>query len=86
MKVVISMPKDKSTEIHEAGLSMNLAELMFETRVGAGMTQAQIAAALGTSQSEVDAWESGTEVPRVDVLERLAQVCGKRLHISIDVD
>ncbi len=50
------------------------------------MTQAQIAAALGTSQSEVDAWESGAEVPRVDVLERLAQVCGKRLHISIDVD
>ena len=80
------MPNDKSMEIHEAGLSMNLAELMFETRVGAGMTQAQIAAALGTSKSEIDAWESGTEVPRVDVLERLAQVCGKRLHISIDVD
>ena len=80
------MPDDKSMEIHEAGLSMNLAELMFETRVGAGMTQAQIAAALGTSKSEIDAWESGTEVPRVDVLERLAQVCGKRLHISIDVD
>ena len=73
-------------EIHEAGLTMNLAELMFETRVGAGMTQAHIAAALGTSKSEIDAWESGTEVPRVDVLERLAQVCGKRLHISIDVD
>jgi transcriptional regulator with XRE-family HTH domain len=80
------MPDDKSMEIHEAGLSMDLAELMFETRVGAGMTQAQIAAALGTSKSEIDAWESGTEVPRVDVLERLAQVCGKRLHISIDVD
>jgi transcriptional regulator with XRE-family HTH domain len=80
------MPDDKSMEIHQAGLSMNLAELMFETRVGAGMTQAQVAAALGTSQSEVDAWESGAEVPRVDVLERLAQVCGKRLHISIDVD
>jgi transcriptional regulator with XRE-family HTH domain len=80
------MPDDKSMEIHEAGLSMDLAELMFETRVGAGMTQAQIAAALGASQSEIDAWESGTEVPRVDVLERLAQVCGKRLHISIDVD
>jgi transcriptional regulator with XRE-family HTH domain len=80
------MPNDESMEIHEAGLSMDLAELMFETRVGAGMTQAQIAAALDASQSEVDAWESGTEVPRVDVLERLAQVCGKRLHISIDVD
>ncbi len=80
------MPDDKSMEIHEAGLSMDRAELMFETRIGAGMTQAQVAAALGTSKSVVDAWESGSEVPRVDVLERLAQVCGKRLHISIDVD
>ncbi len=70
----------------EAGLSLSLAELMFETRVGAGMTQAQAADALGASQSEVDAWESGAEVPGVDVLEHLAQVCGKRLHISIDVD
>jgi hypothetical protein len=25
-------------------------------------------------------------VPRADDLERLAQVCGKRLHIRIDVD
>jgi transcriptional regulator with XRE-family HTH domain len=65
---------------------MNLAELMFETRVGAEMTQDQLAAKLGTSRSAVAAWESGAQVPKVDVLERLAQVCGKRLHISIDVD
>lgn len=73
-------------DIHEAGLSMNLAELIFETRVGADMTQAQLAAALETDQSTVAAWESGDQVPQVDVLDRLAQVCGKRLHISIDVD
>jgi transcriptional regulator with XRE-family HTH domain len=86
MKAVIAMPEVKSMEIHEAGLSMNLAELMFETRIGADMTQAQLAAKLGTSQSAVAAWESGAQVPQVDVLERLAQACGKRLHISIDVD
>jgi transcriptional regulator with XRE-family HTH domain len=80
------MPDVKSMEIHEAGLSTDLAELMFETRVGANMTQAQLAAKLGTSQSAVAAWESGAQVPQVDVLERLAQVCGKCLHISIDVD
>jgi transcriptional regulator with XRE-family HTH domain len=80
------MPEVKSMEIHEAGLSMNLAELMFETRVGANMTQAQLAAELGTSQSAVAAWGSGAAVPQVDELERLAQICGKRLRISIDVD
>ncbi|MCV7402214.1 helix-turn-helix transcriptional regulator [Mycobacterium fragae] len=73
-------------DIHEAGLSMDLGELVFETRVGADMTQAQLAAALGTDQSTVAAWESGEQVPQVDELDRLAQVCGKRLHIRIDVD
>jgi transcriptional regulator with XRE-family HTH domain len=80
------MPDANSMDIHEAGLSLDLPDLMFETRVGAGMNQAQLAVALGTTQEAVAAWESGAEVPRVDVLERLAQVCGKRLHIRIDVD
>jgi transcriptional regulator with XRE-family HTH domain len=80
------MPEANSMDIHEAGLSLDLPDLIFETRVGAGMNQAQLAAALGTSQAAVDAWESGADVPRVDVLARLAQVCGKRLHIRIDVD
>ena len=80
------MSEVKPTDIHEAGLALDLADLIFETRVGAGMTQAQLATALGISQSTVAAWESGDQVPRVDELERLAQVCGKRLHIRIDVD
>jgi transcriptional regulator with XRE-family HTH domain len=82
----VAMSEVKPTDIHEAGLALDLADLMFETRVGAGMTQAQLATALGISQSTVAAWESGDQVPRVDELERLAQVCGKRLHIRIDVD
>lgn len=80
------MPEVKPTEIHEAGLLLDLTDLVFETRVGANMSQDQLADALGVSRSKVAAWESGEEVPHVDELERLAQVCGKRLHISIDVD
>ena len=80
------MPEVNSMDIHEAGLSLDLPDLIFETRVGAGMNQSQLADALGTSQDAVAAWESGSDVPRVDVLARLAQVCGKRLHIRIDVD
>jgi DNA-binding transcriptional regulator YiaG len=83
---VIAMPEGKSMDIHEAGLALDLTDLLFETRVGADMTQAELAAKLGTSGSTVAAWESGDQVPRIDDLERLAQVCGKRLHIRIDVD
>lgn len=80
------MPEDNTTDIHEAGLSLDLTDLMFETRIGANLSQAQVAEALGTSESEVAAWESGDKVPTVDVLAKLAKLCGKRLHISIDVD
>jgi transcriptional regulator with XRE-family HTH domain len=50
------------------------------------MNQVQLAEALGVGRDEVAAWERGSEVPRVDMLERLAQACGKQLHIRIDVD
>lgn len=80
------MPDSDSMDIHEAGLALDLPDLIFETRAGAGMNQGQLAEALGTTREAVAAWESGAEVPRADVLQRLAQVCGKRLHISIDVD
>nr|WP_253869598.1 helix-turn-helix transcriptional regulator [Mycobacterium sp. 1164966.3] len=73
-------------EIHEAGLSLDLPDLVFETRAGANMTQAQLATALGTSKETVAAWESGAETPRVDELAKLARTCGKRLRLSIDVD
>lgn len=86
MKAVIAMPNANSIDIHEAGLALDLPDLIFESRAGAGMNQAQLAEVLGTTQEAVAAWESGAEVPRVDVLQRLAQVCGKRLHIRIDVD
>ena len=80
------MAEPNSMDIHEAGLALDLPDLIFETRAGAGMNQAQLAQALVDSRADVSAWEDGTEVPRVDVLERLARVCGKRLHIRIDVD
>ncbi|WP_139334493.1 helix-turn-helix domain-containing protein [Mycobacterium colombiense] len=86
MWMVMAMTEPNAMDIHEAGLALDLPDLIFETRAGAGMNQAQLAEALGTTHEAVAAWEDGTEVPRVDVLERLAQVCGKRLHIRIDVD
>ena len=68
---------------HDAGRAMDLAELVYATRTGAGLTQARLAAAMGTSQSAVAAWENGARTPGIDVLERLASACGKRLHITI---
>jgi len=68
---------------HDAGRAMDLAELVYATRTEAGLTQNQLAAAMGTSQSAIAAWENGARIPGVDALERLAKACGKRLHITI---
>lgn len=68
---------------HDAGRAMDLAELVYTARTAAGLTQAQLAEAMGTSQSAVAAWENGARTPGIEALERLAAACGKRLHITI---
>lgn len=70
----------------DAGWSTNLGQLVYVTRAGAGLTQSDLATAMGTSQSAVAAWESGARTPGVEVLERLAQACGKHLHLSIETN
>ena len=68
---------------HDAGRAMDLSELVYTARTDARLTQTQLAAAMGTSQSAVAAWENGARTPGIDALERLAAACGKRLRITI---
>lgn len=77
-------PEFYDSAYRDAGWSTNLAQLIYITRQGAELTQADLATAMGTSQSAVAAWESGARTPGVEALERIAQACGKHLHISID--
>lgn len=68
-----------------AGLAMELAETVYRAREAAGLTQTQLAQRMGTTQSAIAAIEAGARTPTVDLLERLARACGRRLNISIDV-
>ncbi|ETW25811.1 MULTISPECIES: helix-turn-helix domain-containing protein [Mycobacterium] len=67
-----------------AGLAMELAEIAYRAREVAGLTQAELARKMGTTQSAIAAIESGARTPTVELLERLARACGQRLTISID--
>lgn len=69
-----------------AGLSMDLAATVYDARRAADLTQTELARRMGTTQSAIAAIESGARTPTVDLLERLARVCGRRLTISIDSD
>ncbi len=54
----------------------DLGALIADARRSAGLTQAQLAAAIGTKQSVVSRWERGTDSPRVDTLVRVLRACG----------
>ena len=47
-----------------------------ELRKKAALTQAELAEAVGVTQSTVSQWESGTAFPRADKLPKLAEVLG----------
>lgn len=55
---------------------MNIKEL----RLAAGLTQVELAAEMGTVQSTVSAWESGSSLPSAGLLPKLADT----LHCTID--
>ncbi|MGN0995699.1 MAG: helix-turn-helix transcriptional regulator [Candidatus Ventricola sp.] len=45
-------------------------------RMSAGMTQAQLAEAIGVKPQQVGNWERGERNPKLDALERIAGACG----------
>jgi len=57
--------------------------LIREARKRAGLTQADIARRLGTTQSAVARWEKGAASPRFKTLERVARACGLELAVPL---
>lgn len=55
---------------------LDVAGLVRQTRSLAGLSQAGLAARVGTTQPVVSRWERGTEVPRIDALARVFEACG----------
>ncbi len=55
-------------------------------RNAAGLTQAQVAECMGTTQSSVARLEKGLasgSLPSMSMLKRYAQVVGKKLHVRL---
>jgi len=62
---------------------MDSASLIKEARARAGMTQAQLAAAAGTSQPTIAAYETDAKSPSVRTLERLVRSAGSVLEVHL---
>ena len=57
-------------------LDGDIGALVRDARRRAGLSQSELAAKAGTTQSAVSRWERGHDVPRADTLVELLRACG----------
>ena len=58
-------------------------ELVFRLRADAGLTQAELAERMGTTQSAIARMEGGGARPTLETLERVASAVGQELVVGI---
>ncbi len=67
----------------DAELGIRLAEMVYDARIAAGLSQAELARRMGTQQSVISQIEGGGQIPGVAMLNRVARATGQRLEISL---
>ena len=63
-----------------------IAELVRSARLTVGLSQAELAERLGTTQSAVSRWERGHDEPRLSSLNAILSACGQRLKLQVEAD
>jgi ribosome-binding protein aMBF1 (putative translation factor) len=71
-------------EYERLGPEFELARALIEARARAGLTQAQLAERMHTTQSVIARLESGRVRPSTATLERIARATGTRLKITFE--
>lgn len=67
----------------EADAEYSVLEAMLKARLEAGLTQAEVAARAGTTQSAIARLEGGSVSPTVETLRKYAKAVGKRLKVEM---
>ena len=67
----------------EADAEYSVLEAMLGARIAAGLTQAEVAARAGTTQSAIARLEGGQVSPTVATLRKYAKAVGKRLRVEM---
>jgi transcriptional regulator with XRE-family HTH domain len=76
----------QSPEFRRAYAKYELAQQIVRLRVTRGLTQAQVAERVGTTQSSIARLESGSREPSLSFLRRVVSALGGRLEIQISAD
>ena len=72
------------TAYDELGPEFDLIRSVILSRMSAGLTQAQLAKRMNTTQSAIARLEGGRTSPSIKTLLRIAQATGTRLKISFE--
>ena len=68
----------------ELGPEFEIVRSLIQARIDAGLTQAELAERMSTTQSVIARLESGRVRPSTRTLERVAQSTGTQLKISFE--
>jgi ribosome-binding protein aMBF1 (putative translation factor) len=71
-------------EYERLGPEFELSRALIEARMAAGLTQAELALRIGTTQSVIARLEAGRVQPTTATLQRLARATGTRLKIAFE--
>lgn len=61
-----------------------VASVLIEARMRAGLSQAELAKKMGTSQSTIARLESGSAKPSLSTLERFAKATGMKMRVVFE--
>lgn len=64
----------------------NIAEMIYVLRQRAGLSQAQLAQRVGTSQTVISSLESGSRMPQLTTLKKIAEALGTSFEICLGGD
>ena len=80
------MAEDSAYRLAYDGLAgeFELVNALLQARARAGISQAEVASRMGTTESTVSRLESGRTKPSTRTLERYAEATGHRLHIRLE--
>jgi DNA-binding XRE family transcriptional regulator len=79
---LLTNPKVKA-EYEALAPEFEISAELIRARSRAGLSQAELAARMGTSQSTIASLESGQTLPSTKTLLRYAEATGSRFHVRL---
>ena len=85
-KLAAMTPEERAeydAETPRSRAALAAAELAYEARTAAGLTQEEMGRLMGRKQAYISALESGRANPTISTLDELVRAAGKRLELKI---